>query len=602
MFLNLAPIGTASLGAISQLLTGLRPAVATLVPMFVQFINQGLTPVINLMTKMISDSLPRMEKGFKDLADTFKYVADAFGAMWKVIGPILEKMLDLVNKIASPLHIIAQTGDAITNLFGGNAGGPTASAAAQLQDQLNAARAAQGQPPVQLPGGPPLPATVTSPGVTAPNGITPIGPPFTGLPGPPGRAENRTSIDPNFKSGWGASPTMMWGGGDKGWVPVTPNGTPAAAPSSTDIFSPGNTNPALNNPAAAPSGFSGYPGDAALLANIPAGRYTQDQRGDLTQGLADCSSAVEDLVNIMQGRPTTGANMWTGNEAQWLTQHGFQPTNQPMPGTFQVGFNPEHTQATLPGGTNFNWGSDAAAGKRGIGGSGAWDPAFTQHFYLPVNGAPGGPATSGPASPPPGQPTGQPTNPLYVALSPNIPAGQQGANKTNTNSDANQLGQDFLGGIGEVFGLDGSVFKDPTSFGLFKILKGIMGLKPAQQQGGGSPSLLPGGGGGGGIDSLLSFIPKPFGDLKIGSPQDAPGQFMPPGPGGSGGGVSLPTLPNPFAPPGVPGAQAQAAPGYPTVDMRGSNFGYSPNGVQDQIYQGGIQAVRPQLRALPSPP
>ncbi|QDF19902.1 tail length tape measure protein [Mycobacterium phage ThetaBob] len=131
----------------------------------------------------------------------------------------------------------------------------------------------------------------------------------------------------------------------------------------------------------------GYPGDAALLANVPAGRYTQDQRGDLTQGLADCSSAVEDLVNLMDGRPTSGASMYTGNAAEWLTQRGFLP-GMGGPGDFRVGFNSSHMQATLPGGTPFNWGSDAAAARRGIGGTGADDPAFTSHYYRPAGGVP----------------------------------------------------------------------------------------------------------------------------------------------------------------------------------------------------------------------
>lgn len=136
----------------------------------------------------------------------------------------------------------------------------------------------------------------------------------------------------------------------------------------------------------------GYPGDAALLANVPAGRYTQSERGDLTQGLADCTSAVEDLVNLMDGQPTGGASMWTGNAAEWLTSRGFLPGS--MPGAFNVGFNSGHMQATLPGGTPFNWGSPAAAAARGIGGTGAFDPSFTSHYYRPVGaGAPS--ATSG---------------------------------------------------------------------------------------------------------------------------------------------------------------------------------------------------------------
>ena len=127
--------------------------------------------------------------------------------------------------------------------------------------------------------------------------------------------------------------------------------------------------------------------DAAILSRVPAGIYTQTQGADLTKGLADCSSAVEDLVNIMDGRSTAGRQMSTGNEAQWLTAHGFMP-GMGGPGDFRVGFNSEHTQATLPGGTPFNWGSDAAAARRGIGGTGAYDPAFTSHFYRPVSDDP----------------------------------------------------------------------------------------------------------------------------------------------------------------------------------------------------------------------
>ncbi|AER47759.1 tail length tape measure protein [Mycobacterium phage Taj] len=150
-----------------------------------------------------------------------------------------------------------------------------------------------------------------------------------------------------------------------------------------------------------------YPGDAALLANVPAGRYTQEQRGDLTQGLADCSSAVEDLVNLMDGRPTTGASMSTHNADEWLTARGFVK-GMGGPGDFRVGFNASHMQATLPGGTPFNWGSDSAAARRGIGGTGADDPAFTSHYYRPVTSVPGGSAAAAGA---PGLYSPQNTNP-----------------------------------------------------------------------------------------------------------------------------------------------------------------------------------------------
>lgn len=148
-------------------------------------------------------------------------------------------------------------------------------------------------------------------------------------------------------------------------------------------------------------GYAPYPGDAALLANIPAGRYEKPEDPavwDLTKGLGDCSSAVEDLVNLMDGRPTGGREMATGNAAQWLTSRGFLPGS--MPGAFNVGFNPSHMQATLPGGTNINWGSDASAAQRGMDGSqGAYDPAFTSHYYRPAGGGAPAAAPSVPPSP-----------------------------------------------------------------------------------------------------------------------------------------------------------------------------------------------------------
>ncbi len=126
--------------------------------------------------------------------------------------------------------------------------------------------------------------------------------------------------------------------------------------------------------------------DAALLSQVPAGQYSQTGAADLTKGLADCSSSVEDLVNLMDGSSTAGRSLSTANAAQWFPEHGFLPGT--MPGAFNVGFNSGHMQASLPDGTPFNWGSDAAAARGGVGGTGAFDPAFTQQFYRPVTGMP----------------------------------------------------------------------------------------------------------------------------------------------------------------------------------------------------------------------
>lgn len=145
-------------------------------------------------------------------------------------------------------------------------------------------------------------------------------------------------------------------------------------------------------------GYGGYPGDAALLARVPTGgRY--DASGDLAQGLADCSSGIEDLINMLDGRPTAGRSMSTGNAAEWLTEHGFLP-GMGGPGDFRVGYNSGHMQGTLPGGTPVNYGSTASIANRGIGGSGADDPSLTSHYYRPGGGYSGGPIVALPPVPP----------------------------------------------------------------------------------------------------------------------------------------------------------------------------------------------------------
>lgn len=153
-----------------------------------------------------------------------------------------------------------------------------------------------------------------------------------------------------------------------------------------------------------------YPGDQALLANVPPGKYSRDAGRDLLKGLSDCSSSIGNLVNIMDGKPTSsGGNLTTSNASEWLPAHGFLP-GRGGPGDFRVGFwdgggNGGHMQATLPGGTPWNWGSDAAAANRGIGGTGADDPSFTDHYYRPA----GGFSATAPS-------VGVPTTPIYPPL------------------------------------------------------------------------------------------------------------------------------------------------------------------------------------------
>jgi hypothetical protein len=92
------------------------------------------------------------------------------------------------------------------------------------------------------------------------------------------------------------------------------------------------------------------------------------------------------------------------------------------------------------------------------------------------------------------------------------------------------FGKDFAAGIAEFFGFDGSLFKNPADFGLFKFLGAFSKLKPTEAGSGGGTG-GGGSGGGGGIGDLISSIAAPFGGLNIGSPGNAPGQFMPTMPG-----------------------------------------------------------------------
>jgi hypothetical protein len=344
---------------------------------------------------------------------------------------------------------------------------------------------------------------------------------------------NRTAF-----TGWKGTPPQGLGAWEtigNGSVPgITTSSTPSAMPGASTGTGGSGAAPSF----AAPSGLTTAGGDAGLLASVPSGKYVQTQAADLTKGIGDCSSAVEDLINMMDGVSTAGRQMSTGNASQWLTAHGFMPTNAPVPGAFNVGFNDHHMQATLPGGTPFNWGSDAAAGQRGIGGTGAFDPAFTQHYYRPGGALPDMSQYSVSGMPTAASPQGLGTqqSPMYVQNA--IPGGQQ-------------LGQDFISGIGEIFGIDGSVFKNPLDSGLFKGFKGLMGALTGggKGSGGGFPaSAFQGGGamGGGGdmlggLGSMLTGImPQPFGQVTRGGPAQAPDAFQPMLPG-SGGNTGMPS-------------------------------------------------------------
>jgi phage-related protein len=112
-----------------------------------------------------------------------------------------------------------------------------------------------------------------------------------------------------------------------------------------------------------------------------------------------------------------------------------------------------------------------------------------------------------PTAGPGGTPT--PVDSHVIPLNPNVPPGQQGSK--DAKGYGKQLGTDIVSGMMEIFGI-GDIFPDPTQFGLFKIFKSVMGLKPGTSRTGapnGGPTNADSGSGGGDpfIDLLTSLVP-----------------------------------------------------------------------------------------------
>ena len=172
------------------------------------------------------------------------------------------------------------------------------------------------------------------------------------------------------------------------------------------------------------------------------------------------------------------------------------------------------------------------------------------HIHVKSTGyAPGnepsatGKARGANAAPAPGTPA---TGPLttngpggadshIIPLSQNIPPGQMASASKNAKGMGEQLGQDIVSGMMEVFGF-GDIFKDPTEFGIFKIFKSLMGVKiGGQGQANGGPTNATDGSGGGQnpmLGILEQFIPgMGGGNTGVLSALSAPGQLgAPPGP------------------------------------------------------------------------
>lgn len=259
------------------------------------------------------------------------------------------------------------------------------------------------------------------------------------------------------------------------------------------------------------SGSSSYSSDAALLAMVPkGGRY--DASGDLSKGLADCTSGIEDLVNLLDGQPTAGRSMSTANAAEWLAAHGFVPTDSPVAGAFNVGYNSHHMEGTLPGGTNVNFGSDASVASGGVSGAaGAWgDPSFTQHYYRAAEALSTGAdawdklTKSNEVLTDTIDTSTTAATELTDTLGQQVTQTDEVMKKADNGTDASSFGQSLMSGMMQTIGLDGSVFSDPTQWPNFKSAMALVNWGGAKIQAlaEGSPSTDTLGGGGGIADLL----------------------------------------------------------------------------------------------------
>ncbi len=118
---------------------------------------------------------------------------------------------------------------------------------------------------------------------------------------------------------------------------------------------------------------------AAVTAFLTTVSGTPYVYGGNSPGGFDCSGAVSVVANIATGRDPYGSRFNTGNERAALEARGFVPGTKPN--RLVVGWNGHHTAATLPDGTPVSSGEGGGI-QMGQGG-GAYQPQFTNHYYLP---------------------------------------------------------------------------------------------------------------------------------------------------------------------------------------------------------------------------
>lgn len=102
----------------------------------------------------------------------------------------------------------------------------------------------------------------------------------------------------------------------------------------------------------------------------------------------DCSAAMSSIAAFAVGINPFPRKFATGNEAAWLSSHGFH-RGRGKQGDLRIGFKNGgpaggHTAGTLPDGTNVEMGGGRGNGQIGGRAAGAWDSYFNEFFYKTI--------------------------------------------------------------------------------------------------------------------------------------------------------------------------------------------------------------------------